>query len=557
MPKRCAPQGCSPANRPARGKSFKRSTFIPGTVGSSGPVLGDSCTNPLYVEVCNQIDLSNVEALLAQILTEAQAVNANTDTLEALTADVNTNLVNITNELGNLLTELQAINANTDTVEALIQQLNADLNALITKTFESGCSTADGRFLLQEFTTVMSTGVTSVRLLESDGVTVVADGSQLTKCANADYEAIEKCFEDINDSSIRYQRVTWFDTANPTAVVATVWIDTSGNVVTAPNAADVKECASNSGIKITSEQCYQDAGGSTSTPGTIDTTAAITSGSGALLNGVNGILLTPDVDMELVDLTIDLGAAFGTHAVTLSIMDGVNGPSLYTTPSATVPGGGFNPVTFSFTGSPTLTAGNTYHLAFSTNPIVIWQTGVNGAPIDTRIGRIIGGTQDTANPPLFINFTTTTAGTPNSYKVITYSDGEVIATDALGNLVDVSGGIPPSWTLVDCKEVCNLDLAEKVAEAIANTPDVAEVADGVDIPNNSAAFAIPVAQVRTFTVTNEGSNPVVINTPSGTVTMNLPGSRTFGSARDNVVLDTSAYTIATGTNSNADVIWEA
>lgn len=79
---------------------------------------------------------------------------------------------------------------------------------------------------------------------------------------------------------------------------------------------------------------------------------------------------------------------------------------------------------------------------------------------------------------------------------------------------------------------------------------------GADIPNSTAAWAFPVAQVRTFTVTREGNGLVVVTTPSGAVTLHRNGSRTWGSGDGAALIDVSGISIQTGAGSNADVIWE-
>ena len=92
-------------------------------------------------------------------------------------------------------------------------------------------------------------------------------------------------------------------------------------------------------------------------------------------------------------------------------------------------------------------------------------------------------------------------------------------------------------------------------------PDEVEVAGGVDIPNESTAFEIPEQTVRTLTICADGTldgefDPVVINTPNGTQTLNVPGCRTFGSHEGRTRLDTSGFSVTTGANSNADMHWE-
>jgi hypothetical protein len=72
---------------------------------------------------------------------------------------------------------------------------------------------------------------------------------------------------------------------------------------------------------------------------------------------------------------------------------------------------------------------------------------------------------------------------PNSYKVTVKEDGTQTACDELGNDVDITAGIPATWTQVACANTdatevtgelsitqeCKQDLAEKIANEIAQT----------------------------------------------------------------------------------------
>lgn len=74
-----------------------------------------------------------------------------------------------------------------------------------------------------------------------------------------------------------------------------------------------------------------------------------------------------------------------------------------------------------------------------------------------------------------------------------------------------------------------------------------------DIPNSSTGFTITPTVVRSFTVTNEGTDDVVVNIGGGSVTLHRAGSRTWGF--DEGTLDISTLSIDTGANSNADITW--
>ena len=84
----------------------------------------------------DQINLNTAE--LQSILTQTQAINANTDNIEFQLNDLitkvqagNVTLTDIKNVLNtSILPQLQAINANTDQVETLIGQTNAKLDIL-------------------------------------------------------------------------------------------------------------------------------------------------------------------------------------------------------------------------------------------------------------------------------------------------------------------------------------------------------------------------------------------------------------------------------------------
>ena len=99
--------------------------------------LNETCAGaPINVTVCNPVDVSGLQTSLDNILTELQAVNANTDTLEASFAQVisdiqagNVDLAAIEVLLTTANASLAAIDANTDTVEALITALTNTVTA--------------------------------------------------------------------------------------------------------------------------------------------------------------------------------------------------------------------------------------------------------------------------------------------------------------------------------------------------------------------------------------------------------------------------------------------
>lgn len=91
---------------------------------------GEDCANPLFVEVCNPLDLTVIEGLLQDILTEAEAINENTDGLESLISDLitetqtgNATLSDILSAIDESNTLLESIDENTDGIEDLLQAL--------------------------------------------------------------------------------------------------------------------------------------------------------------------------------------------------------------------------------------------------------------------------------------------------------------------------------------------------------------------------------------------------------------------------------------------------
>lgn len=94
--------------------------------------LNEDCTgNPIKVEICNPVDLTAIETALNNILTEAQAINANTDGIEAQLAQVitdiqagNVTLGDIEALLNTIRLEVEEIDGNTDTLENLIPIAN-------------------------------------------------------------------------------------------------------------------------------------------------------------------------------------------------------------------------------------------------------------------------------------------------------------------------------------------------------------------------------------------------------------------------------------------------
>ena len=112
-----------------------------------------------------------------------------------------------------------------------------------------------------------------------------------------------------------------------------------------------------------------------------------------------------------------------------------------------------------------------------------------------------------------------------------------------GSITDVMTG--------EAVPLTHIDLKAPEPEPVV---DMAVNIGGIDIPNSATAFAFPFADVITFTITNEGATDVLVNTPDGVVTIHQGGSRTWGTGENRI--DTSAITIDTGANSNADLIWE-
>lgn len=82
---------------------------------------------PLRVEVVNQLDLSTIEALLTQIRDSTQAIDENTDQVEAkldqVILEVQTNGTTNNTNLLNVISELQKIDANTDNLETQLASI--------------------------------------------------------------------------------------------------------------------------------------------------------------------------------------------------------------------------------------------------------------------------------------------------------------------------------------------------------------------------------------------------------------------------------------------------
>jgi hypothetical protein len=82
---------------------------------------------PVDVNVVNQIDIATITTLLSDILTQTQAINANTDGLETkldtIISDIQENGALNHADLLDVITELQGIEANTDDLEASLLQI--------------------------------------------------------------------------------------------------------------------------------------------------------------------------------------------------------------------------------------------------------------------------------------------------------------------------------------------------------------------------------------------------------------------------------------------------
>lgn len=95
-------------------------------VATLSAILTKIC-GKIDVNVCNQIDLSTIESLLGDIITAIWDLDANiNNNLEAILESINDGnaiLADILIELWDILTQLEAINENTNDLEALIQQV--------------------------------------------------------------------------------------------------------------------------------------------------------------------------------------------------------------------------------------------------------------------------------------------------------------------------------------------------------------------------------------------------------------------------------------------------
>ena len=92
---------------------------------------GASCGGPQYVNVCNQLDLTSMQNLLGNILTQVTAINANTDQLETLVANTNTALSTLT-AINTVLTNIKADTASLVTNTAATNTALGTANTTLT-----------------------------------------------------------------------------------------------------------------------------------------------------------------------------------------------------------------------------------------------------------------------------------------------------------------------------------------------------------------------------------------------------------------------------------------
>lgn len=88
---------------------------------------GNTATNPLYVNVVNQIDLSLIESLLNQIKDFAQNITENTDELELKLDTINDSISNgfalNHSDLIDVINYLNQLESNTDDLENQLTQI--------------------------------------------------------------------------------------------------------------------------------------------------------------------------------------------------------------------------------------------------------------------------------------------------------------------------------------------------------------------------------------------------------------------------------------------------
>lgn len=155
----------------------------------------DKC---LYEKMCELIDAVNnntpidYTSILNGILAATQAVDANTDTVEALLATINTTLgtldsdddgtalASILTSINNAITELQAIDANTDTLEALLTALATTVTtegdqtqAILTQILNKMCTDTDTPLTQVSGTGNVPAGLKSVTIKSTAGGTLV------------------------------------------------------------------------------------------------------------------------------------------------------------------------------------------------------------------------------------------------------------------------------------------------------------------------------------------------------------------------------------------------
>ena len=130
--------------------------------------------------------------------------------------------------------------------------------------FITGCSSIDGRFLVQRVSTDKLTDTDTITLLESDLTTVVTDGSTMVNCSGADYElASTACMENTTTGD-KYQVLTFVNPTDNTDFYK-IYVDVNGDVVNEPTGLTPcsNECESN----MEFERCFDTGAGNVSVQG--------------------------------------------------------------------------------------------------------------------------------------------------------------------------------------------------------------------------------------------------------------------------------------------------
>lgn len=307
------------------------------------------------------------------------------------------------------------------------------------------------------------------KIYDFNGVDVTGTVTPVKCDTPLDRELVEKCFQDITDPSIRYNRITVLDlSVTPSVVLETLWFDNTGNIIPAPvNVEACEETFAPQAIKL----C--DAIGVT-----IDGTIEYSSVGNNVLVDFNNVIITNDGARFF---WTDFGNGFSDVGNSPSVIYSVDG-------------------NFEIKVYAVMRSGNKILLyakeVVVTNGVAVLQ-GVNPQPVALNYNVAVGSAQqyyDTAGLPVGTPFNTD--GTP--YVVV--GDLAFECPNLIDDLEDNAeyGGLGAN--IVECE--------------LTNTLNT--VSEGLDA-NIEAAAAIVA-----------GASPITTFHPALDTTVNLIGNIDFG-----------------------------